>query len=158
MSVISRVGWVEQVRRRGLRQLDLRVEHPQWPPFRGELDDLEADSSFSPTWWPPQQADPSHRSYKNPPRGAGICEPWDDVGLSNCPNGPSRQTMSMQSTERKCILCRFCGQIFYTRREWQSIRESDAQNSHTLGWLSLHPWSTRDPEWIEACGQPYGVT
>ena len=54
---------------------------PQWPPFRGELADLEADSSFSPIWY--------HRTLspelQKPPRGTRECELKDDVGLSHCP-------------------------------------------------------------------------
>ena len=75
---------MEQVRGRGLQQLDGRVGLLQWPPFRGELADLEA-VLFRQSGDHPSKLIPLTRVTKTPPRGTGICEPRDDVGLNHCP-------------------------------------------------------------------------
>ena len=42
---------------------------------------------------------------KTPPRGTGICEPWDDVGLGNCPYGcPQASIPSGSRVDQGCKL------------------------------------------------------
>ena len=160
MSVISRVGWVEQIRGWGLRQLNWRVRRPHWPPFHGELADLEAGRSFSLIWWLPQQVDPSLQSCKKPTTRNRHMWAVRWCGLESLSIGPSQTDheraeygaqMQFVPILRTNILHE--ARVTEYQRKWRP-----RLSSHTLGWLSWHPRSTRDPEGIEAWGQPYGVT
>ena len=113
-SVISRVGWVEQVHGRGLQQFDGRVGCLQWPPFREGLADREADSSFSLAWWPLQQVDPSLPNYKTPTtqnmhmwalRGCMPVSPSIDPSQINHGNVVYGGQMQFEQTLRINILC-----------------------------------------------------
>ena len=159
-SVISRVGWVEQVHGRGLQQFDGRVGCLQWPPFREGLADREADSSFSLPWWPLQQVDPSLPNYKTPTtqnmhmwalRGCMPVSPSIDPSQINHGYVVYGGQMQFEQTLRINISCE--ARLSKYQRKWRPV-----SSSHILDRLSWYPWSTHDPEGIEADEQPCGVT